>query len=100
MSIFKAKAKTTFGPRVAVKHVPETGEVVTVYRQTRDLKLGDQVTVSPPGYDRPGIVIGTSANNPRYQNAKLCGGKETNMGEGYYQIKVMEVPNENTHTIY
>lgn len=87
------KAKSKYGgPRIAAKYVPKPGDVMTLFRKERDLKPGDQVTISPPGYDMPGIVIGTSANDPRYQSVKLCGGKETNIGEGFYQIKVMEIP--------
>ena len=81
------------GPRIVVKYVPSPGEVIeVVYRSKKDLQIGDPVTLSPPGYEMPGIVVGTSAEEPRYQNIELCGGKVKNMGKGYYQVKVLEIP--------
>jgi len=86
-------ARTPYGkPRFATRKVLCAGDLIKVFYPPKNLRVGQKVTLSPPGYDRPGVVISTHADDPRYQNAELCGGYHKNTGEGFYIIEVQEIP--------
>ncbi len=61
-----------------------------VFVTSAELNLGDVVTLSPPGYDRPGRVVERYCDNPRFQNHELVGGKIVNTGRGWYDIEVID----------
>jgi len=86
-------ARTPYGkPRVIADHVVQPGEIIKFYHTRKNLQVGQNVTISPPGYDMPGVIVGTEADNARFQHAQICGKPERNVGEGFYFVRIMEIP--------
>jgi hypothetical protein len=85
------KRKPVYGNAAAViDFVPKTGEQVDVYISSRRLKVGDEVTLRPPGYERRGVVVVDHSQNPRFQDRELIGGKIVNTAQNMYKIEVID----------